>query len=80
MIMSDAPQPGEEMAQELIEWLFSRSKDSRMMIMVTAKTLAVLTCQNKPESISYAQQRKLFIRAITDELKCAAKFVESTKK
>lgn len=50
-----------------------------MIITVLGRALAVLVCKVKPEWMTYTQQRKAFNKGMTDELKRAARFVESTK-
>lgn len=79
--MSDeSKDPGAELSVELLDWLFTRTQENRLILTVLGKTIALLACQMKPEWMSWPQQRKAFTKALSDELKRAAKFVETNKK
>lgn len=76
----ESKDPGAEMSVELLEWLFTRTQDNRMILTVLGKSIALLVCQMKPARMTWAQQRQAFTKALNDELKRAAKFVDKTKK
>jgi hypothetical protein len=72
-----SPDEGAQLTTELIDWLFARTSNSRLLLLVLAKALAILLIRVKPAGITYAQQRRKFVTAMTAELKCAEKFSKS---
>ena len=68
---------GEQLSEEMLEWLFSRTTNSSLILVVLVKACALMLCMNKPARVSFAKQRQAFTAAFNAEMRQAEQFVKN---
>ena len=65
----------EGIALELVDWLFTKSNKSHMLLTVLTKSTCLMLESTRKKEVSPTAMRKAFLKAFDQEMKCASDFM-----